>query len=137
MTTQPDPSRDLVDQLTDVLAETGDNCGPGDYRQQAADVLAWLDERRLLLSGPDSADVIEIRKLNEQMDQQVSDLHHQLCEQRRELASLRALLGLQPGQTLCGASSGGHEPMTCLLPAEHTTVVGEGWHRSLGGSWTA
>jgi len=52
---------------------------------------------------------------------------------------LRTILGLQPGERLCGATA--LDPWaisgpaaTCLLPASH---IDDGhWHRSLGGSWS-
>ena len=52
---------------------------------------------------------------------------------------LRTILGLQPGERLCGATA--RDPWaisgpaaTCLLPASH---IDDGhWHRSLGGSWS-
>lgn len=52
---------------------------------------------------------------------------------------LRAMLGLLPGDTICGATA--LDPWTisgpaatCLLPASH--IEDGHWHRGLGGSWS-
>ncbi len=103
MTTQPDPSRDLADQLADVLAET--DRGPGDYRQQAADALAWLDERGRLAPN---ADPWFTRHTDGRIDAHWPDgvqralvareLVDQMATQGGELEHLRQTLALRDGE---------------------------------------
>jgi hypothetical protein len=52
-----------------------------------------------------------------------------------ELAHLRKLLDLRPGEDLC-LVDGGDEIGPCLLPARHVDEVGNGWHRGLGTTWS-
>lgn len=58
------------------------------------------------------------------------DLPDPTCD-RIELAILRHVLHLAPGQTVCGARS---RDSVCLEPQGHTESGA--WHRGLGSSWS-
>jgi hypothetical protein len=54
---------------------------------------------------------------------------------RAELDALRAALGLQPGEAVCGIPESEHAcARICLLPARH--IEDGRWHAGIGGSWS-
>jgi hypothetical protein len=94
------------------------------------DRIASIERAEALLSGIPRVDARIFEEAFNVARGAIADVERLLNERDN-------LLGLQPGEQICGAKSGGLNLMTRLLPARHVDEVGNGWHRGLGGTWSA
>jgi hypothetical protein len=116
--------RDRADRAIDALADlTGTDRGG---------VAAALRMFRSNLCG--AADVLP------HVEAEVDRLRVMVGRLQGELNVIRDLLGLQPGEQICGAPSQGlrldaEPPHICLRPSGHRSEVGT-WHRGIGETWS-